>query len=109
MNIKFISYTGKHPCLCSGVLTLNIDGKIVKFGHDMNDYNYRLDKYEDNNYDKFWMTGGRCGFAKGKAYTNKEEYILLDEALPDIYLPIANELIGIFNDNVPHGCCGGCL
>lgn len=32
-HIKFISYTGKYPNLCSGVLTLEIDGRIIKFGN----------------------------------------------------------------------------
>ena len=26
--IKFISYDGKYPHLCSGVLTVNIDGQL---------------------------------------------------------------------------------
>ena len=25
--VKFVSYTGKYPCLCMGVLTLIIDNK----------------------------------------------------------------------------------
>lgn len=32
-NIKFISYTGEYPNLCRGVLTLKIDGKILRFGY----------------------------------------------------------------------------
>lgn len=32
-HVKFISYTGKYPCLCSGILTLEIDGKKVRFGY----------------------------------------------------------------------------
>lgn len=31
-NVKFISYTGKYPCLCMGVLTLEIEGEKYKFG-----------------------------------------------------------------------------
>ena len=30
-RVKFISYTGEYPNLCSGVLTLEIDGKEYKF------------------------------------------------------------------------------
>lgn len=35
MDIKFISYTGKYPNLCDGILTLEIDGEQVSFGYDM--------------------------------------------------------------------------
>lgn len=31
-NVKFVSYTGDFPNLCSGVLTLEIDGNPVSFG-----------------------------------------------------------------------------
>ena len=31
-RVKFISYTGEYPNLCSGVLTLEIDGVQYKFG-----------------------------------------------------------------------------
>ena len=32
--VEFVSYTGTYPNLCSGVLTLRIDGEEVRFGHD---------------------------------------------------------------------------
>jgi hypothetical protein len=32
MNIEFVSYNGKYPNLCSGKLTVKIDGKEVSFG-----------------------------------------------------------------------------
>lgn len=35
-RVKFIDYTGRYPNLCSGVLTLEIDGKIYKFGYEKN-------------------------------------------------------------------------
>ena len=37
-HVEFISYTGRYPNLCSGILTLRIDGKEVTFG-----YNYRTE------------------------------------------------------------------
>ena len=52
--IKFISYTGEYPCLCMGVLTLEIDGDIIKFG------NRYLN--ENRDYPTFWESGGSCGF-----------------------------------------------
>ena len=43
--VEFVSYTGKYPNLCSGVLTLKINGKIYTFGYGQK-------------YDKFWESGG---------------------------------------------------
>lgn len=31
-HVNFVSYTGSYPNLCSGVLTLEIDGKEITFG-----------------------------------------------------------------------------
>lgn len=99
-EIKFISYDGKYPNLCSGKLTLEIDGETVTFGHD------RCDYYS------FWRSGGSCHFTDFD-YTNNiinEGEWELDEAeLPEKYKNIGEELIKVFNDNVIHGCCGGCL
>ena len=52
-HVQFISYTGRYPNLCSGVLTLKIDGEICHFGHEPYSYNYDEDRYNDDNYEKF--------------------------------------------------------
>ena len=53
-HVKFISYTGKYPNLCSGILTLEIDGRTIRFGS----------RYVDStvDYPKFWESGGSCSF-----------------------------------------------
>ena len=33
-HVEFVNYTGSFPNLCRGVLTLKIDGEIVKFGQN---------------------------------------------------------------------------
>ena len=33
-NIEFVSYTGAYPNLCSGILTMKVNGKEYEFGHD---------------------------------------------------------------------------
>ena len=110
MNIEFVSYTGKHPNLCSGILTLKVDDKIIKFGHDWKDWDWKLKRYIDDNYDSFWYTGGFCFFTNN--YT--EEHIIRDKwkinysSVPIFLQPYSDRLIDIFNDNVPYGCCGGC-
>lgn len=30
-RVEFVDYTGEFPCLCSGEVTLKIDGQVVKF------------------------------------------------------------------------------
>lgn len=47
-HVEFIKYTGAYPNLCSGILTLKIDGETVTFGS----------KYRKPTpmYEKFWYT-----------------------------------------------------
>lgn len=45
-HVEFISYTGKYPTLCSGILTLKIDGEEVTFGN------------HKTMYPVFWANGG---------------------------------------------------
>lgn len=102
-HIEFVSYNGKFPNLCSGILCLRIDGELVKFGSKYND--------KTVNYDRFWESGGNCGFTNGykESYTNTSEWIIAADDLPDKYKKYVNEIDEVFNENVQHGCCGGCL
>lgn len=56
-HVKFVSYTGKWPNLCSGVLTLEIDGIEYHFGHEVGSYDFKANRYKDNNSDSFWHSG----------------------------------------------------
>lgn len=62
MRIEFVSYTGRYPNLCSGVLTLLINGKEVTFGPE----------WKGAEFPTFWASGGSCGFG-GKDWTG--EYV----------------------------------
>jgi hypothetical protein len=99
MNIEFVSYDGKYPCLCSGKLTLKIDGRTTTFGA------------WDCDYPKFWVTGGNCGFNSdySESYVNEAPWELSDYGLEKRFTPYYKQMLKLFNDNVPHGCCGGCL
>ena len=101
--IKFISYTGVWPTLCSGVLTLNINGKEWKFGHEL--------MSDEQNEEAFWSSGGTCGFYDNysESYVRHNEWDIDETKLPKELQKIADEIADIFNDNVPYGCCGGCL
>lgn len=107
-NVKFISYTGKYPNLCNGILTLEINGVEVSFGHDAS---YYKNDDNDGNYEPFWHTGGRCGFRNhySQSYCEQDEWIIDAQELPEKYRKYANEIDEVFNENVDYGCCGGCL
>lgn len=95
-HVKFVSYTGKWPNLCDGIVVLEIDGKEVKFGSDYID--------ETVQYDKFWKSGGHCSM---RSVTKSEWEISVSE-LPEEYRQYAAEIDAVFNANVEYGCCGGC-
>lgn len=87
--IKFISYDGKYPNLCSGNLVIEVDGKR----HEL----------------------GRCLYSGGRAYFDSDWNGHVEDGawsvcdLPEELKPYRREIEAVVNDNVPHGCCGGCL
>lgn len=99
-HVEFVSYTGDYPHLCGGTLTLKIDGEEYKFGNSLN---------EPTNHPKFWKTGGSCGFSGHNSYVGHDEWIINPEMLPEEIRCYADKIAEIFNENVEHGCCGGCL
>ena len=93
LHVKFVSYTGKWPCLCCGVLTLNINGKDCVFG------------YCDNAIgSKFWISGGDCNMKR----ITEDEWIIDYNKIPDEFKQFAEEIDRVFNANIEYGCCGGC-
>lgn len=106
-HVKFISYSGQYPNLCRGVLILEINGIKCRFGIDYSDPNWR----EHKNFDSFWSSGGECGFYNdySESYINYGEWQINYNELPDEYKKYAEEIDRVFNENVPFGCCGGCL
>ncbi len=100
--VEFIEYSGKYPNLCSGVLTLKINGKTYRFGNS----------YKGKNLLKpFWHSGGSCGFTNGysESYVERNEWTINASELPNELKSYASEIDRVFNANVPFGCCGGCL
>lgn len=119
-RVEFVSYDGEWPNLCRGVLTLKIDNEIVKFGHHY--MNCRRDEADDRwiysdedpnnpNYSSFWSSGGSCGFENDyrDSYVLSGEWEIDVDELPEKYWDLADELDRIINENIPQGCCGGCL
>ena len=93
-HVKFISYTGKYPCLCSGILTLEIDGKKARFGYGALN-------------DPFWAFGGGLNPNYEGAYQG--EWKIDVDRIPEEYRKYASEIDRVFNENVEWGCCGGCI
>ena len=113
MSVKFVSYTGKWPCLCMGVLTVKIDDKEYKFGHEVDSYDFKNHCYIDGNYSDFWRSGGGIrGTEEGFLVAVEDDWLLDDEEhqdYPEWLKETLPELIKLFNENVEHGCCGGCI
>lgn len=88
-RVEFISYDGAYPNLCSGLLVLKINGKVKEFPR------YCL------------HSGGGVWFDD-----NWHEHIesgpwSID--LPDDLEPLRQQIEKCINENIPHGCCGGCI
>ena len=92
-KIEFVSYDGSYPNLCSGTLVLKINGEEVVFPK------YCL------------CSGGSCGFSSDfseENITSGPWSIDLSE-IPQQYKKYRAEILEVINDNIPWGCCGGCL
>ena len=91
-DIKFISYDGHYPNLCSGTLVLNIDGVNVTFpSHCLCSGGYII-------FDHDW-----------NADISEGDWDIYEEDIPPAYRHLKNEILEVVNENVPHGCCGGCI
>lgn len=88
--VKFISYTGEYPCLCMGILNIEVDGKSYALKHCM-------------------RSGGNVSFDdEWKAFVTTGEWSLDLDEYPDL-IPYQEEITKLVNENVPYGCCGGCV
>lgn len=85
--VKFISYDGSYPCLCSGTLTLEIDG-VVRTDFQL-------------------YSGGKVWFDDNwREHVEDGPWSI---EVPDDLLHLKNEIEKVVNSNVPWGCCGGCV
>lgn len=85
-NIKFESYNGKYPNLCLGTLVLLVNDKEYKLQNVL-------------------ISGGGLG----KEYEPyKGDWTIKKEWLPKELEPFTKQIEMLVNDNVEHGCCGGC-
>lgn len=90
-RLNFISYSGKYPNLCSGQLIMKLDGKVVVFPR------YCLCSGGNVSFDDEWTEEVSEG-----PWTITE----FPKDFPEELKARANEIV---NENVPLGCCGGCV
>lgn len=101
-NVKFVSYTGEYPNLCSGILTLEIYGIQYTFGRS-----YKKPKPD---FDCFWSSGGCIMANENDDYdVMHDEWTIHKKDIPAMFKEYADEIGKVFNENVRCGCCGGCI
>lgn len=91
MRLKFISYNGVYPNLCSGRLVMRLDGKQIVFP------SFCLSSGGSVSFDEKWdeeVTQGE--------WTIKE----FPKGFPEELEYLAEKLV---NENIEQGCCGGCV
>jgi len=90
-RVKFVSYNGHYPNLCSGNLVLEIDGENVRFPEHC------------------LSSGGSVSFTPDwDEVISHGEWTIVDwpNEVPD---SLYRECIDVVNENVSQGCCGGCV
>ena len=110
-KIKFVSYSGAYPNLCSGKLVVNIDGKEVSFGctnRALVDSDEKVAKYHS-----FWESGGNTHCIDGHWFQTCGEWKfsedLREKDYPSEIWNSLEEILEVMRKNVENGCCGGCL
>lgn len=86
--VRFVSYSGEFPCLCFGVLKIEVDGKAWELEDAL-------------------VSNGACGVTD-----DGEDYWITAKRsvdLPEQLKPYEKEITALVNENVACGCCGGCI
>ena len=89
--VKFISYSGSYPCLCSGKLKIVVDNKVYEFKNIL-------------------RSGGSFSYTRecGEMVTHGR-WSIFEAKLPKELKSLVEEITECVNSNVSKGCCGGCL
>lgn len=100
-RVEFVDYTGGYPCLCSGEVTLKIDGQVVEFCR------HKVDSKESGKPYLSLTSGGHCYF--DDEWNDHVESGPWSIDLDPRYAELEDEILEVINSNIPWGCCGGCL
>ena len=90
-RLKFISYDGAYPNLCSGILKMKLDGRIIYFPE------FCLSSGGSVSFDNDW----------NEEVTQGEWSI--DEFPKGFPKELEDEATNLVNENINQGCCGGCV
>lgn len=95
-KIEFVSYDGKWPALCCGILILMIDDKKCIFENILSSSGSVLfsSDYKDEHFEK-----ARIETGPWKIHEYPEDFTEEDK----------KNMLKVVNDNVAYGCCGGCI
>lgn len=91
-EVKFISYDGKAPTLCSGTLEIEVAGVQFKLENV-------LESGGSVTFDEEWEETITEGPWKIADYAE----------FPEELEPFKEKILELVNENVEHGCCGGCV
>lgn len=87
--VEFVSYTGEYPNLCSGDLTIKINGEEITLHRVL-------------------RSGGSVWFDDDSSeHVEDGEWTLF--RLPDEIAHLHDEILAVVRENIPCGCCGGCV
>lgn len=87
-SVEVVKYTGKYPCLCMGTLVLYINGKRHEWAGCL-------------------QSGGTCSVgANGEEFIGQGAWRVSVPFGFEEYLPQIQQWV---DNNVPQGCCGGCI
>lgn len=89
MNIK-VEYDGEYPVLCFGTLIITIDGKVWNFGSNV------------------LHSGGSWYCDDDDEGTIKGDWIVSTWPV-DFPKEYKEETLNAINEQIEHGCCGGCI
>lgn len=88
--VEFVSYDGAYPNLCTGQLVLKINGQVREFSRHCLQSGGTV--WFDNDWNEH-IENGRWSI----------------DPLPEDLEPLRKEIEECINENIPHGCCGGCV
>jgi hypothetical protein len=90
-RVSFVSYDGAYPNLCSGQLVLAVDGIAYVFP------SYCLSSGGSVSFDEDWSEN-----------VDEGEWSISEwpEGFPE---DLKDEATEVVNENISHGCCGGCV
>lgn len=114
--IEFVSYDGEYPILCRGTLVIRLKEYVEDFSCDeAEDFDSSVEEkhveFKEYYLNGILESGGTCGFRNDYAeeYCYQGEWDVNEYNLPDELKPFKEEIKKVVNENVPLGCCGGCL